>query len=640
MEVIVGTAGHIDHGKTALVKALTGIDADRLPEEKRRGITVDLGFAEMSIGDVHFGFIDVPGHERFVKNMLAGASGIDIVILVVAASEGVMPQTREHFDICRLLGIKSGIIALTKTDLVDTETLELTQLEVEELVSDSFLEKAPIVEVSSQTGNGIEQLKNELRRLSHELPQRNDRLVARLPIDRSFSMKGFGAVVTGTLASGLISEGAEMELFPQGRRVRVRGLQSHGRTAKSVTAGNRVAVNLGGIDHAEITRGMMLAESGTLQTTQIVDVEINILPGAAKPLRSRQRVRLHIGTAEELARIQLLNEQNEIAPGEKGFAQIRLEKPIVTIPGERFIIRSYSPQVTIAGGQIIDAHAPKHRRREFEDVSKALAGLRDAGDKEAARVVLMLNAQAKSGLGFTDLQARTGLRSELLQKAVADGINERLIVDAGGHYLSTTVFDALSLSAERAIEDFHRREPLSKGMSREALRDSVFAFVPEEIFQEVTSSLANEGKIVSENETVRATSHRVEFSTVETALNDKIRAIFQQARLEVPKLNDALAEAVSGTKFSTPDARKFFQRFLDSGDIVKVTDEFYFSRESIDRLTTTVREYADGTTDRVINVPSFKEIAGVSRKYAIPLLEYFDRSKITQRAGDKRIILK
>jgi len=348
MNVIVGTAGHIDHGKTALVKALTGVDADRLPEERRRGITVDLGFAEMSVGDAHFGFVDVPGHERFVKNMLAGASGIDLVMLVIAADEGVMPQTREHFDICRLLDVKAGIIVLTKIDLVNEEDLDLARLDVAELVEGSFLNDAPVVAVSSRSGKGIDEVKETLIRLGSDLGVRNDEQVARLPIDRSFSVKGFGAVVTGTLASGSIAEGDEIDLVFVKPKLRVRGLQVHGQSVRSASAGQRVAVNLGGIDHSKIQRGMLLAEPGVLRPTQIFDAEVQVLMSAAKPLRTRQRVRVHIGTIEVLARIQVLNRTDEIAPGEVGFVQIRLETPVAAISGDRFIIRRYSPKIAIA----------------------------------------------------------------------------------------------------------------------------------------------------------------------------------------------------------------------------------------------------------------------------------------------------
>ncbi len=639
MEVIVGTAGHIDHGKTALVKALTGIDADRLPEEKRRGITVDLGFAEMSIGDAHFGFVDVPGHERFVKNMLAGVSGIDLVILVIAANEGVMPQTREHFDICRLLGIKTGIIALTKTDLADSEIFELAKLETEELVANSFLEGAPIIGVSSRTGEGIDQLRVEIRRNIDRLPARNDSLVTRLPIDRSFSIKGFGAVVTGTLASGEINEGAEMQMFPRGEKVRVRGLQANGRVVSVVKAGQRVAVNLGGIDHSRIIRGMMLVEPDTLRLTQIVDARIEVLPAAAKPLRSRQRVRIHIGTDEVLARIHILNENGEIAAAEKGFAQIRLEKPIVAIPGERFIVRSYSPQITIAGGRAIDVFAAKHRKRELEAVSQRLRKLLDTGEDEAARIGVMLDAAGIGGSSFSDLQAGTGFRSEILRSAIQVGVDLGSIIDAAPHYVGKDSFNSILSSAETAIKKFHAGEPLSKGMPREMLRERVFAFLPVEIFRAVILSLETQGKVVLEKETIRLASHKTELSPVEVVLSEKIRAIYKNAGLEVPKLDEALADVTAGTHFTIQQARSFLQLFLDSGEIVKVTDEFYFLRESVDRLVAMLRKYADGTADRSIDVSHFKEIAGISRKYAIPLLEYLDRERITRRAGDKRIIL-
>ncbi|MDQ3748230.1 MAG: selenocysteine-specific translation elongation factor, partial [Acidobacteriota bacterium] len=354
MDIIVGTAGHIDHGKTALVKALTGVDADRLPEEKQRGITIDIGFAELDLGEVKIGFVDVPGHERFVKNMLAGASGIDFVLLVVAADEGVMPQTREHFEICRLLEVKSGLIVLTKKDLVDAELLDLCRLDVSELVENSFLENAPVIAVSAKTGDGIAELKETLRTLALKIPARKNETVARLPIDRSFSVKGFGAVATGTLISGEISEADELEILPIEKIVRVRGLQTHGKAVKTVRAGQRTAVNLGGIERAEIERGMVLAEKAVLRPTQIFDAQIENLKDARKSLKTRQRVRVHIGTIESLARVQIINEQNEIAPGEKDFVQLRLETPIVCVPNERFIIRSYSPQITVAGGRVLD----------------------------------------------------------------------------------------------------------------------------------------------------------------------------------------------------------------------------------------------------------------------------------------------
>ena len=337
--IIVGTAGHIDHGKTSLVRALTGVDADRLPEEKRRGITIDLGFAELDLGDLRVGFVDVPGHERFVKNMLAGAHGIDLVALVVAADEGVMPQTREHFDICRLLGVGAGLIVVTKIDTVDEELLELVRAEVEELIEGSFLAGAPVLPVSARTGAGLEELKAALREAARRVPPRSAESVARLPVDRAFTMRGFGAVVTGTLVAGEVAEGDEMELLPAGGRVRVRGLQVHGQQVARASAGQRTAVNLGGIEAAAVERGMVLAPADRLRPTQIVDARVDVLPTASRALRTRARVRVHAGAAEALARVRVLEEGGEVAPGESGYAQLRLESPVVVLPGERFTIR-------------------------------------------------------------------------------------------------------------------------------------------------------------------------------------------------------------------------------------------------------------------------------------------------------------
>src|SRR5205085_781561 len=334
--VIVGTAGHIDHGKTTLVRALTGVDADRLPEEKRRGITIDLGFAELDLGDVRVGFVDVPGHERFVKNMLAGAHGVDLVALVIAADEGVMPQTREHFDICRLLGVRSGLVVLTKTDTVDAELLELVRGEAEELVAGSFLEGAPVVAASARTGAGVEELKARLREAALAAPARDSDTVTRLPVDRSFTMRGFGAVVTGTLVAGEINEGQELELLPAGERVRVRGVQVHGSAVKAATAGQRTAVNLGGVEASGVVRGMVLAPAGRLAATQIMDARVSVLKDVPRPLKTRQRVRVHHGTAEVLARVVVLEGPGEVAPGASGLAQLRLESPIVALPGDRF----------------------------------------------------------------------------------------------------------------------------------------------------------------------------------------------------------------------------------------------------------------------------------------------------------------
>lgn len=637
MDIIVGTAGHIDHGKTALVKALTGVETDRFPEEKLRGITIDIGFAELNLGDVRIGFVDVPGHEKFVKNMLAGASGIDLLTLVIAADEGVMPQTREHFEICRLLETRNGLIVLTKKDLVDEELLELVNLEVAELVENSFLQAAPIVAVSARTGEGIEELKQALKNLALQIPERKNETVARLPIDRSFTVKGFGAVVTGTLIAGEIAEAQEMEILPLAGKVRVRGLQTHGKPVKTAHAGQRTAVNLGGIDHAEIERGMILTEKDVLRPTQIFDAEIEVLKTAKKSLKSRQRVRVHIGTIEALARVRVLNEQNEIKQGEKDFVQLRLEIPTVCIPGERFILRSFSPQMTIAGGRVLDNSAVKHRRKDTENIRKYLQDLIEA-DKPK-QVKLYLETANENGLTQKDLQARTGWRNEILKKAIAENIGKKAVIEAESFLLARTPFENLKEKTLSEIEIFHAKEPLSRGILRETLREKIFSHLPSEIFKAVLAGLEADKKIVAEKDFVRAAAHNLELSMDEKILRERLSEIYRTAKLEVPKLEDALMEAVRNTRSDKNHARKIFQLLLNSGEIVKITDEFYFARAEIENLVAKLRKFAENSADKLIDVAAFKDIAGISRKYAIPLLEYFDREKLTRRAGDKRLIL-
>ncbi len=638
MDLIVGTAGHIDHGKTALVKALTGVDADRLPEEKRRGITVDLGFAEMAVGDAHFGFVDVPGHERFVKNMLAGASGIDIVLLVVAADEGVMPQTREHFDICRLLGVEAGIIVLTKTDLVDTETFEMAKLEVADLVSGSFLENSPVLGVSARSGDGIGKLKSVLIDISRSVREPANDLVARLPIDRSFSVKGFGAVVTGTLASGTLKEGDDLELLPSKAKVRVRGIQTHGASVRSVSAGRRVAINLGGIDHSRIERGMLLAEPGVLEPTQTIDTEIEVVADVAKPLRTRQRVRVHIGTVEALARIQVLNRAGELSAGDKGFVQIRLESRITAIPGERFIIRRYSPPITIAGGSVIDNDASRHRKREFENVHGVLTE-RLSLKTPLDQISSLVKAAGPAGSTMAELRSKTGLSRDAAIGSITELLANGEVREANGRFVTTDAFVALGKLVEEEVAAYHKADPLAKGIGREVIRERHFAFLPDEIFLTVLSDRSDLGKIVIDRDTLRSSTHKTQFSPEEQALSDRIISAYRNAGLEVPKFPDVLGEMVAGTRFSTQEARRFFQMFLESGEIVKVSEEFYFCRSVIGALVEKLRNFAAASPDRMIDMSKFKELAGVSRKYAIPLQEYFDRERVTYRRGDQRFII-
>ena len=636
--VIVGTAGHIDHGKSTLVRALTGKDPDRLPEEKRRGITIDLGFADLDLGDVRIGFVDVPGHERFVKNMLAGAHGIDVVALVIAADEGVMPQTREHFDICRLLGVRTGLIIITKTDLVEEELIQLVQGEAQELVAGSFLENALVLSVSAKTGSGLEELRAALREVARQVPARSADLVPFLPVDRGFTMKGFGPVVTGTLVSGEITEGEELELLPLGARVRARGLQVHGKSVTHATAGQRTAVNLGGIDTATIARGMVLAPTARLRSTQILDVHLSVLRDATRALRSRARVRLHIHAAEVLARIKVLDDVGQIAPGESGFVQLRLESPVVAVADERFIIRSYSPSHTIAGGRVLDPFAAKHRGRDLAQVRRQLKVLLDANPADQVSVYVELAGD--NGQRFADLAARTGWNPALLTSILAEAKKSDAVIDCDGVFIAPANFERMASDTVELIADYHNKEPLARGVARETLRERLFAHTAPEVFRSVVVKLEKDGAIVSERDIVRLRQHSLQLTGEDSQLRERLAGVYEKAALAPPTLDEAMLSAGIASAQKT-HGRKILQLLLQDGTLLRVQGDLFFHRAALEGLKIKLRNYGDqNEPDRSIDVAAFKDLAEVSRKYAIPLLEFLDRERITRRDGDRRRILK
>jgi selenocysteine-specific elongation factor len=636
--LIVGTAGHIDHGKSALVRALTGTDPDRLPEEKRRGITIDLGFADLELGDLRLGFVDVPGHERFIKNMLAGAHGIDVLALVIAADEGVMPQTREHFDICRLLGVRNGLIVITKSDLVEEELLPLVEDEARSLVAGSFLEGAPIIAVSSKTGAGLDELKSRLKEIAARVPRRSADFITRLPIDRTFSMKGFGAVVTGTLIAGQIAEGDELELLPAGTRVRVRGLQVHGQPVKQANAGQRTAVNLAGIDTAQIERGMVLAPPGRLRPAQILDVWIDVLPSAARPVRTRSRVRFHIGTTEVLGRVTVLDAFSEIPPGGGAVAQLRLEAPVVALHDDRFVLRSYSPAETIGGGKVINPAAAKHRRKDTTQTIELLRALMNLD--RATKFAGLVRASRKHGLRASEIAAATGWTDEVFGQVAAEAAKQGSVIDASGVYLSHESFVQLSSEVVAELERHHKREPLARGMLRETLREKMFAHSLPEVFSAVIAGLEAKGEVTPEKDVVRLSRHRVDLTDQDAKLSAQIEKVYLEAGVEAPTLDEAMTRAgVPATQRT--QARKILQLLLDGRKLIRIHGDMFMHATVIENLKMKLQAYgAQHEPDRLIDVPTFKNLAGVSRKYAIPLLEYFDREQVTRRAGDKRIILK
>jgi selenocysteine-specific elongation factor len=630
--IVVGTAGHIDHGKTALVKALTGIDADRLQEEKRRGITIDLGFAHMDLptpgGEtLHLGFVDVPGHERFVRNMLAGVGGIDLVLLVIAADESIKPQTREHFDILQLIGVKRGITVLTKSDAVDRETLDVVRLEVEEFLKGTFLEApaAPIVPVSSLTGAGFEDLKQAIISQSAEVARRDSNAIARLPIDRVFTMKGFGTVVTGTLVSGTIGKDKdeELEVFPTGRRVRVRGVQVHGHAADRAVAGQRTALNLTGASTEDLTRGMTLAPRTTFGATRHIDVQLRLLLSAPRPLRSRARVHFHSNTMETVAEVRF-HGKAAIAPGESQAARITLPQPALLLPGDRFILRQLSPVVTIGGGVVLDATPTK--RAAVPSFLNLLATGRPEEILEAR-----IARRAIAGISLAQLVAETGMSSESIDKLQAGALRGGQIVRVGDLLVQGQSFEALKLELIGRVAEFHKRNPLVAGISREQLREQ--RGVRAEIFDAVVNALVLGKKLELTGELVRLPGHGVVMKDDEAESRRRIEQAFAAAGLKVPALDEVLASL----KVDKVRAQKIVTLLLREKTLVKISDQLVFHRNALDELRRQI--VAQKAKASTIDVAAFKQLTGVSRKYAIPLLEYLDRERLTKRVGDARQIL-
>jgi selenocysteine-specific elongation factor len=628
--VIVGTAGHIDHGKTSLVKALTGIDADRLDEEKRRGITIDIGFAHLELpapsGEIlRFGFVDVPGHERFVRNMLAGVGGIDLVLLVIAADEGIKPQTREHFDICRLLAVRRGITVLTKSDAVDSDTLEVVRLEVEDFLRGSFLDAAqsPIVAVSSLTGAGLPQLRAALTTVAAEVSAKDSSALARLPIDRVFTMKGFGTVVTGTLVSGTISKEEEMEVFPSGKLLRVRGVQVHGTAADQAVAGQRTALNLAAVATEDLARGMMLAPPRTFHATSRLDVSLNLL-ASAKPLKDRARVHFHAFTMETIAEV-LLYSAKLVAPNAQAFAQLRLADPTMLLPGDHFILRQFSPVVTIGGGVVRDS-TPTPKMKNVEEFLRAL-------ERGTAEEILEARVARRGSHGLSLPQAisETGWREEFLLKKMAVALQNGTLLRIGNILVATESFSSLLLSLLSRVADFHRHNPLVAGISKEELRDKLH--ISPEIFSAAVAALARDKKIQVAGELLNLAGRGVVMKDEEAEARQIIEHAFSAAGLKVPSLKEVLA----GLKVDGTRAQKIVTLLLREKILVKISDDLVFHRSALGELRAKIT--ALKSTTLKLDVARFKELAGVSRKYAIPLLEYLDRERVTRRVGDERVIL-
>ena len=629
-QVILGTAGHIDHGKTSLVKAMTGIDTDRLKEEKERGITIELGFAHLELpGGQTLGIVDVPGHEKFVKHMVAGATGIDLVALVIAADEGVMPQTREHLEICQLLKVKRGLIVLTKVDMVDSDWLELVKEDVSKYMAETFLANAPIVEVSAVTGQGLPDLIKVLDGLVKEVPERETGSFFRLPIDRVFIMKGFGTVVTGTSISGKIRTGDEVTIFPRRISTRIRGIQVHNREVDEVTAGLRTAINLQGIEKEQIERGDVLATKDSLRATPVVDVSLDLLRSAPRKLKNRAKVRFHTGTSEIIATVILLD-RDELKPGKSCFAQIRLDQPTAVLAHDRYVLRSYSPVQTIGGGEIL--HACPQKKKRFSEA--ALHELKILGTGTLSEVTgqFILGAQF-NGIEESELPFLTNANKRKLEETLNVLQAQKRVIrydKEKGLLIHADNVEKAREEITTTLAQYHKNFPLKVGLQKEELRSRTAGANNQKLFNYLISQLSQEGVVVQDKETIRLKEHKVTLAQDQEKTRREVEEIYRKSELQPPYFRDLK------DKFSGNAGKDVLDLMVKNGVLVKVKEDLYFHREVIESLKQRLMGYLKEKGE--IDAPQFKDMTNISRKYMIPLLEYFDACQLTMRVGDKRVL--
>ncbi|MBA7565633.1 Selenocysteine-specific elongation factor [subsurface metagenome] len=628
--IILGTAGHVDHGKTSLIKALTNVDTDRLKEEKERGITIELGFAPLVLPDGQkIGIVDVPGHEKFVKNMVAGAGGIDMVALVIAADEGVMPQTREHLEICELLGIQRGLVALTKIDMVDEEWLALVQEDVRSFLEGTFLEASPIVPLSSVTGAGLPEFLQALSEIISTLDERTDSGLFRLPVDRVFTMKGFGTVVTGTLASGKTRVGDTVEIMPSGVQAKIRGIQVHNEMSEVAQAGQRTAINLQGIDRTTIERGYVLTRPSTFEASNRLDIYMKYLADAGKKLKNRALVRFHTGTSETISRI-ILPDREEIEPGEETYAQVIPETPVVAMSGDRFVIRSYSPVTTVGGGEITDPLAKKRRKHSAPGEAERLH--RGTGEEKTD---IILERAGLDGISSLTLAIRTGFSPGEQEKILEKMLSEKkaLLIDRDERrVVSSRAYLDFQDRALSEIAAYHKKYPLKEGISREELRTTLGGFIAPKFFNKAIKDLEDDKKIVAAKENVRIEGYAVNLKDEEVQIREKITGIYQNAALTPPSTKEIM-ERFSGKRKTVVD---ILSVMLTTNVLVKVNEDMYFHREALDRLREDYRKLL--MKDGKASPATFKELTGLSRKFIIPLMEYFDKTKLTIRVENHRML--
>lgn len=628
--VIIGTAGHVDHGKTSLIKALTGTDTDRLKEEQERGMTIDIGFAALRLPDgTVAGIVDVPGHERFLKNMLAGASGVDVILLVIAADESVMPQTREHLDILNLLDVKNGVVALTKMDMVDKEWTDAVEDDVRSQLQGTFLENAPILRVSSTTGKGIEALKKALLSAVSRAEARNASLPYRLPVDRVFTRPGFGTVVTGTLVAGTLRVGDPVQLVPQQITTRVRGLQVHGQKVTEALAGSRVAVNLAGVETQAIERGAQIAPPDALRPTLLFDAQIRLLHEIAHPLRDRDRVRIHIGTAEVLGRVRILDARNELAKGDTAYVQFRSETELACLRGDRFVIRSYSPMHTIGGGSVLDAAPARHRKADAKTLESLAA--KERGTPEDVIETLLL--RAPFGLLKKEVIAGAGVSASEVEAALeALYASGRATLLPHERLIEATLLRSHWERAVGALRTYHAQFPLRMGMPKEELRAAFGASADPRSFTPLLEHWGRTGKVVIEGATVRLPEFQITLNERQQSLLQRIEAFYIACDIAVPSFEDVSREVKA-----PPDAVTALVKVgTDQGRFIKVQDGLFYHKQTVDRLKQLVRDYV--AAEGEITVAAFRDLTQSNRRFSLLALEYFDAIRFTQRDGDRRTL--
>lgn len=626
--IILGTAGHIDHGKSTLVKALTGIDPDRLKEEKERGITLDLGFASLDLpGGNRLGIVDVPGHEGLIKNMLAGVGGIDIVMLVIAADESIMPQTREHLAICNLLRVKKGIIALTKMDLVEKDWLGLVQDEVREFVKGTFLEKAPIVPVSSKTNENLDLLIQELAKLAGEVAPKSSGGVLRLPIDRVFTMKGFGTVITGTLLSGTISTEQEVEILPKGIKTKVRGIQSHNQAAARSIAGQRTAVNIQGVEKDQLSRGDTIVSAGFFKSVKTLDAKLELLNQAPRGLKTGSRIRFYNTTQEAVGRITILGAK-ELAPGQEAFVQFRFEQPLIIQHGDRFILRFYSPMETLGGGMALNPHARRHKQSTMEESLKNL-GVLEKGSMED-RIALVIAGKGLAGYEENALAGLIAADKQEISAALASLVQKRTVMRVDNLFVHTANLALLENKIIELITKYHRDNPLKVGLEKEELKGMLRMRLSPKVLALVVEGLVKKKQIEAENTRLRLPSFKA--AKDQSAIKDKIADAVNKGGSQ-PPTREELPALFNITEKEAGDLLKLLAR---DNAIIRINDTLYLSSDTLESIKADLKKYLVGKKE--ITMAEFRDLAKTSRKFAVPLMEYFDSQKLTQRVGDKRVL--